>query len=104
MNLSEAANANGKEVQQHINTLVETLRKNVENLEKKFNKEHERSILHVTEPFRRSEQTLSKIEKKALIYEKLFDLASKFGSMKQNAVLYFLASKLMKELEEDDLI
>ncbi|KAH3706942.1 uncharacterized protein LOC127857659 [Dreissena polymorpha] len=104
MNLSEAANTNGKEVQQHINTLVETLRKNVENLEKKLNKELESSILHVTEPFRRSEQTLSKIEKKALSYENLFDLASKFGTMKQNAVLHFLASKLMKELEEDDLI
>ncbi|KAH3706956.1 hypothetical protein DPMN_066347 [Dreissena polymorpha] len=104
MELSKDANTNSKEVEQHINTLVDTLKKNVHNLEKKLNKERESLISPVTESIRLSEQTLSIIEKKALRYANLFDVASKFGTMKHNVVFHFLVSMLMKELEADDLL
>ncbi|KAH3706963.1 hypothetical protein DPMN_066354 [Dreissena polymorpha] len=104
MKLSETARSNSKEVAQYINTFVETFKKKVENLEMKLNVKRESLTSHVTESIKRSEQTLSNIEKKALRYKNLFDLASKFGSMKHKVVLQFLASKLMKELEADDCI
>ncbi|KAH3706933.1 uncharacterized protein LOC127857658 [Dreissena polymorpha] len=104
MELSKDANTNSKEVEQHINTLVDTLKKNVHNLEKKLNKVRESLISPVTESIRLSKQTLSIIEKKALRYVNLFDVASKFGTMKHNVVFHFLVSMLMKELEADDLL
>ncbi|KAH3706940.1 transcription intermediary factor 1-alpha-like [Dreissena polymorpha] len=104
MELSEVANTNSKEVEQHINTLVDTLTKNVQNLEKKLNEERERLISPVTESVRLSMQTLLSIEKKAIHYANLFDVASTFGTMKHNVVFHFLVSMLMKELEADDLL
>ena len=74
MVLSEAARTKSKEVEHHISTFAEILRKGIENIEKMLNKRRESLISQMMESVRHSEQTLLIIKTKASRYENPFSV------------------------------
>ncbi|XP_052248189.1 uncharacterized protein LOC127856170 isoform X2 [Dreissena polymorpha] len=92
------AQINLSAVEFEINSFIQTLKDAVQKLERTLNEQFKK----VTQHFKHSEETLSKIVKKASFYETMKTITSKHGTARQNIALNFKLALLLKELESND--
>ncbi|KAH3719078.1 hypothetical protein DPMN_061907 [Dreissena polymorpha] len=87
-------------VDKQIHDCFHILKENVDQIEKKLNQKLDTSTQRVIQ----LKQTLSKLEKKTLIYENMHNITSKYGTEKHRIAFNFTLSTLQKDLDEDDSV
>ncbi|KAH3719081.1 hypothetical protein DPMN_061910 [Dreissena polymorpha] len=93
----DVAKINMNAVEIEIKSCIQTLKDAVQELERTLYEKFTQLKQHL----KHAEEMMSNIVKKALFYETVQAITSKFGTTKQNIALNVTLSQLVKELEEN---
>ncbi|KAH3719068.1 hypothetical protein DPMN_061897 [Dreissena polymorpha] len=102
MKIANDVHTNNFEVAQDIQLYILTLNDAIEQLERRLSEKHECLISPVNEAIKCAEQMVLSVEKKAIYYDSLFEITTKYGTLKHNIVLQFMTCSLLKALGEHD--